>query len=113
MPNPLVVVLDQEAFRAELLTAAASRESVDQRGALVVLRNGWPPIPPATLMRWAKTGRLRAFEAERGKVVAWEADIRTAVEANPVAPTRALGNAQATCDEAARALIADPELEDI
>lgn len=52
----------------------------DQRGELVVLADGWGPIGGATLQRWARGGRLQAYRAERGKWVAWERDIRNAVE---------------------------------
>lgn len=64
----------------------ATDPSGDERGELVVLAEGWGPIRPNTLRTWAKTGRLRAFTVERGKLVAWSRDIRDAVEAEPLAP---------------------------
>jgi hypothetical protein len=55
----------------------------DVRGPLVLLAGGWQGIRGATLARWAREGRLRAHVLERGKLAAWERDVRAAVEAVP------------------------------
>lgn len=73
----------------------------DPRGDLVALRDGWQGIAGATLLRWAREGRLRAFTLDRGKLVAWEHDLRCAVEASPVS-----GQVSAANDP-----FDDPELE--
>ncbi len=44
-------------------------------------------LRPATFQRWAREGRLKAFTAERGRIVAWLSDVRRAVEAQPVTTT--------------------------
>lgn len=63
----------------------------DDRDELVSLAKGCDGIKAATLIRWAGSDppRLRAFEAERGRLVAWRSDIRRAIEAKPVDVKRA------------------------
>lgn len=58
----------------------------DQGDELVTLSEGCDGIAGATLQRWARTGRLVAYEAERGRLVAWRSDIRRAIEAQPYRP---------------------------
>lgn len=78
----------------------------DPRGELVALNQGWGPVPPATLKRWARTGRLRAYALERGKLVAWERDIRAAVEIDRY------GQETTRKDDATRdAFTCDPDIE--
>jgi len=74
----------------------------DPRGPLVILATGWGGLPGGTLTRWARRGRLRAFRAERGKLVAWERDVRDAVEVEPVTTS--------TGDAGLDALLNDPNL---
>ncbi|MBM4362783.1 MAG: hypothetical protein FJ104_08890 [Deltaproteobacteria bacterium] len=42
-------------------------------------------LSPWTFRRWAAEGRLRCHLGPRGKLLAWEADVRAAVEAAPYA----------------------------
>lgn len=62
----------------------------DGADELVELRGGWQGVPGEALVRWARSGRLVAFEAERGRLVAWSSDLRRAVEAQPARPLRAV-----------------------
>jgi hypothetical protein len=59
----------------------------DERDALVVLRDGWGPLTGSTLAAWARSGRLCAWRAERGRLLAWERDLRAAVEREPYVAT--------------------------
>ncbi len=43
-------------------------------------------LAPDTLRAWAKSGRLRAFRAERNRLVFWESDLKVAIEAQPFKP---------------------------
>ena len=76
-------------------------------GRLVVLADGWGPLAGGTLQRWAKTGRLRAFRAERSKLVAWESDIRRAVEADRIEPHQPGSVCNDSIDDV---LLSDPNL---
>jgi hypothetical protein len=86
----------RKALEAARATAAATLAAVDaaiaaldsEHGAdeLVTLRNGAYDIAGETLVRWARSGRLVAFEVERGRLVAWSSEIRRAVESRPVKP---------------------------
>jgi hypothetical protein len=58
----------------------------DDGDELVSLADGCDGIAGSTLARWAKEGRLDAFEAERGRLVAWRSAIRRAIEARPYRP---------------------------
>jgi len=58
----------------------------DERGQLLFLADGPLGMKPGTLQRWAREGRLRAFQLERGKLACWERDLRDAIEATPIAP---------------------------
>lgn len=43
-------------------------------------------ISPWTFRRWAAEGRLRCHRGARGKLLAWENDVRAAIEAEPYLP---------------------------
>jgi hypothetical protein len=96
-----------EAGRASALATLAAFDAAlaaldSEHGAdeLITLRDGWPTqvndsgklelapggVAGETLCRWARMSppRLRAFEAERGRLVAWSSDIRRAIEARLV-----------------------------
>ncbi|MEZ4444552.1 MAG: hypothetical protein R3B72_36090 [Polyangiaceae bacterium] len=79
----------------------------DPRGELVALNQGWGVVPPSTLKRWAREGRLPAFALERGKLVAWERDVRRAVEVERYRPPSPL----VVTHDAADALLSDPDVE--
>lgn len=93
--------------RAHVLDVTATR---DPRGSLVVLNDGWGPIPGGTLNRWAREGRLVSHDLGRGKRGAWEASIRAAVEAKP-ATAAAKSKPKVATDRRLRALLDDPALE--
>lgn len=57
---------------------------------LIELGAGCYGIAGQTLIRWARSGRLRAFEAERGRLVAWRSEVRRAIEAQPARQLRAV-----------------------
>ena len=58
-------------------------------------------LTPTTFRRWIREGRLKAFQAERGRYVAWESDVRRAIEAEPYEPNQtAAGAAPDPMDEA-------------
>jgi hypothetical protein len=82
----IITVTDVEQAIVDLVRNAAQSVAADQRGTLVALRDGFGPLSGSTLAAWSRSGRLRAFTAERGRLVAWEADIRAAVEAEPYTP---------------------------
>ena len=74
-------------LRAQIAAAAAQLDQLEnlateQRGGdrLVPLAEGFGPLSGSTLMRWARLGRLVAFRADRGRLLAWERDVRAAVE---------------------------------
>jgi hypothetical protein len=88
-------VADVKALAAALANARALVASLELaiaeaqargREELVTLRDGALGIPGDTLCRWASTGRLTAYTAERGRLVAWSSDIRKAIEAKPYQP---------------------------
>jgi hypothetical protein len=87
----------------------------DPRGELVALAGGYPPNAPperktiagATLLRWARDGRLVAHRLERGKLVAWDRDVRDAVEADGVTVQHEPDEASGQLD----ALLAADDLE--
>ncbi len=57
-------------------------------------------LTSSTLRRWARTGRLRAVELERGRVACWRSALVEAVNAAPYqAPVRAVEAAPADTDE--------------
>ena len=80
----------------------------------VALADGYGAIG-GSMKRWARSGRLRAFTAERGKLVAYVRDIRAAVEKGIVEPDPAAARRGGTAcrkeDEELAALLDDPELE--
>ena len=76
-------------------TLDATPDAGDPRGTLVVLSDGWGVLKPGTLRRWAREGRLPAFELERGRLASWEADIRSAVEMAPHIPVPRIGGTTA------------------
>jgi hypothetical protein len=43
-------------------------------------------IPASTLRRWARDGRLRAVELERGRVACWRSALIEAIDAAPYRP---------------------------
>lgn len=43
-------------------------------------------LSPWTFRGWAKSGRLRCHRGPRGKLLAWESDVRKAVEAEAYEP---------------------------
>ncbi len=56
-------------------------------GRLLVLSDGFGPIAGSTLNSWARSGRLHpVFRAARNQLVAWEVDVRRAVEREVYAP---------------------------
>lgn len=82
------------AARAALAGLAAALDAIEaalgeRADALVALRDGWSGLSGATLCRWARDGRLVAYEGERGRLVAWSSDLRRAVEAQPARQLRA------------------------
>lgn len=95
------------ALLGVVASVVGARTAGDPRGELVALNQGWGPVPPSTLKRWAREGRLPAFALERGKLVAWERDVRRSVEVERYAPPPAL----VPTDNATDALLADPTLE--
>ncbi len=40
-------------------------------------------LSPSTFRRWVSAGKLRAFRAERGRLVAWRSDVRKCIESRP------------------------------
>ena len=86
---------------------AGGRDDGDPRGELVALNQGWGVVPASTLKRWAREGRLAAFALERGKLVAWEQDVRRAVEVERYRPPSPL----VVTHDAADALLSDPDVE--
>lgn len=78
----LRTALAAAAQAVDLLEAAID----DQGDKLVSLEDGCDNIKGATLVRWARTGRLTAYEVARGKLVSWRGDIRAAIETNPYTP---------------------------
>ncbi|MEQ9319727.1 MAG: hypothetical protein RIF41_11255 [Polyangiaceae bacterium] len=87
-----------EAFRALVVEAVTEAVGADARGELVQLSEGFGPVKGSTLMAWARSGRLRAFRADRGRFVAWERDVREAVEADPVVPVAPSSGVRAAVD---------------
>ena len=55
----------------------------DPRGELVELARGWGGRSRDTLRAWVRSGRLKAYTVERSALVAWESDLRAAIEAAP------------------------------
>lgn len=84
----------------------AATTSTDPRGALIPLAEGWGPIKANTLVAAAKRGELAAYRLERGRLVAWERDVRAFVEREPVtvAVERDAGAANGTGDAQLAAL---------
>jgi hypothetical protein len=79
--RPLLVI---DGAELETLIAAAVRSAtVDPRGPLIRLRDGWQGVRRSTLLRWVREQRLPAFEIERGALASWEADIRRCIEQTP------------------------------
>lgn len=57
-------------------------------------------LTASTLRRWARTGRLRAVELERGRVACWRSALVEAIDAAPYqAPLRAVAAGPADTDE--------------
>ncbi len=56
----------------------------DPRGALVDLARGWQGRSAVTLRRWARSGRLVAYEVERRGLVSYESDLHAAIESGRV-----------------------------
>ncbi len=96
------------AARAALAGVGAALDAIEaalgERGdELVAIRDGWQGVPGEALVRWARSGRLVAFEVERGRLVAWSSDLRRAVEARPARQLRAVEIGDADPLEAALA----------
>ena len=67
-------------------TVDFSAVPTDPRGRVHKLNRPALGVTASTLQRWAKSGRLRAFRGPRRVMLAWELDIRAAVEAEPLKP---------------------------
>jgi hypothetical protein len=95
--------------REHTIDAAPDEPAVapDPRGELVALNDGFGPVAGATLLRWARTGRLRAFRAARRRWVAWTVDVAAAIEREPV-PVRRVEPPSHSRD---RDLLDDPRVE--
>lgn len=84
--NPLRSSL--QALRAALEAASRAVDAIEgamgeHDDELLELAAGAYGRTGATLTRWAREGRLRAFEVERNLLVAWRSDVRAAIEARP------------------------------
>ena len=84
VPAALVAALAGARASVAALEAVVAAMDAQPADELVGLRDGALGLSGDTLVRWARSGRLRAFEAERGRIVAWQSDIRAAIEAAPV-----------------------------
>jgi hypothetical protein len=75
------------AIEALLTAAAALGESpASPPERLYSARDKPFGLSPWTFRRWAAEGRLRCHRGARGKLLAWEADVRAAIEAEPYVP---------------------------
>ena len=95
--------------RRHQIDASATATAEDRRGELVPLADGYGPLSGSTLARWAREGRLRAWRADRGRLVAWTRDVVAAVEAEPAGgsgPT-----ALRVQHDVVAEMLADPSLE--
>lgn len=91
-----------------------ARSLASGRRKLISLSDGWQCVSGATLRAWAKSGRLKAFRVERGRLVAWERDLVSAVQAEPARSERweqRGGGLDAAARRNENPLLDDPELE--
>ncbi len=66
---------------AEILETLANKD--DEEDALVAASDRPFGLSPDTFRRWAKQKRFPSFVAERGRIVAWKADVKSAIESDP------------------------------
>ena len=95
------------ALQAELDSLELETEDGDDDDVLVDANERLFGLPAGTFRSWAREGRLRAFEVERGRLVAWKSDVRRAVEAQPCQTTVGEGDPRESkaCDPLDRALL--------
>lgn len=83
-PDGALILMRPDELRTLLKDVLS--EAANQSDQLIELSNGAYGLSGWTLKRWAADGRLSAFRAERGKLVAWDRDVRAAIEAEPYVP---------------------------